>query len=87
MTGTRSQGFLHAQLLATALAVGGALACAAQPTICPGPSSNSRQRAPAAIGQYLAALGSEAYDQRQACAIWAGTHSNRPRAHDAAERV
>ncbi|HET9473118.1 MAG TPA: S8 family serine peptidase, partial [Steroidobacteraceae bacterium] len=84
MTRRRSQGFLRSQLLATALAVGGTLACAGQPTICPGPPGHTRQRAPAAITQYLVALHSEPYDQRQACATWAGTQADRPRARDAA---
>jgi hypothetical protein len=81
---------LVAGIAATAL--GASLAQAAVPRLCGngGQWENAGERAPQAITQYLASLGQTAFDQRAACAYWAGTYSNRHRRGEAdtvSERV
>lgn len=56
---------------------------AAPPEICApdGGWSASAGRAPAAVSDYLYSLGAAPFDLRAACALWAGTFSNRHRAY------
>lgn len=65
----------------TATALGASLVLASVPRLCGkgGDSETSAERAPPAITNYLASLGQETFDQRAACAYWAGTFSSRHR--------
>lgn len=81
---------LVAGLAATAL--GASLAQATAPRLCgdSGRWENAGERAPLAVTNYLASLGQASFDQRAACAYWAGTYSNRHRIRDgnaSSERV
>jgi hypothetical protein len=57
------------------------LATAVVPTVCTDEGLRGAQtlRAPPAVTAYLESLGSAAFDQRSACARWAGTFSDRNR--------
>jgi hypothetical protein len=55
-------------------------ALAATPQLCRNEAAWSDIRAPAALTEYLASLGSEAFDLRAVCSRWAGTFSRRHRA-------
>jgi hypothetical protein len=56
------------------------LARAAVPGICLSETERgAQQRAPPSVRTYLESLGSHPYDQRSACALWAGTFSFRNR--------
>ena len=70
---------------ASALVLGGSLACAAQPEVClqAAPSAGHGGRAPAAVSRYLEELGGNLYDQRDACSLWAETWSPQRRARRA----
>jgi hypothetical protein len=65
--------------LAAAATFGASCALAAAPNLCDhgGQWTVTAARAPAAVTAYLDALGDDAFDQRAACARWAGTVSNR----------
>jgi hypothetical protein len=56
------------------------MARAATPEICGvRDDAASRQRAPPAVGQYLASLEDQVFNQRDACSRWAGMSYNRAR--------
>jgi len=65
--------------LAAAATFGASCAFAAAPNLCDhgGRWTATSDRAPAAVLTYLDALGDERFDQRSACASWAGTFSIR----------
>jgi subtilisin family serine protease len=67
--------------IASGTLLAASLANAAVPDVCRDESRRSEQtlRAPPAIESYFALLGQVAFDQRAACARWAGTFSERNR--------
>lgn len=80
--------FVTVLLPTTAAALlAGSLAFAVAPEICTSATARPNpERMPAPVGSYLDSLGSDPFNQRVACARWAGTFSNR---HEraAAERI
>jgi subtilisin family serine protease len=64
--------------LAAGAALAASLVRAAAPGICLDEATRgAQQRAPPAVEAYLESLGSRPFDQRSACARWAGTFSHR----------
>src|SRR5262245_58106408 len=59
--------------------LGGSLAFAGSPTICTdgGVWPVSAGRTPPAVAEYLQSLGDAPFNQRNACALWAGSFSIR----------
>jgi hypothetical protein len=87
MTHARARGVLRKMLPMAVSAFGASLAFADLPQICePGAAAQTAQRAPAAITEYFEQLGRSHFDQRDACARWAGTYSARNRVPDSHSR-
>ncbi|MEO8019031.1 MAG: hypothetical protein ABI769_14555, partial [Pseudomonadota bacterium] len=80
----KCRGIRSPWTLLTAAVLGVSLARAAVPEICGESevSASQRQRAPPAVTAYFDSLGHERFDQRAACARWAGMSYRRSKGRD-----